>query len=211
LNDIERLSLGEDSTSHPSQVKTSIPCAVLPYSYAVKFMALRRTRFLTFSVLSLSLASTLLTGCAAGPNAATRLITQVTDGVEGQAGSIKLRNMTLVIQPDSSAVLVGTIVNQDEATDAVIGIAINGAQASIGRAGGLVSELPLELNKPVIFEGPSANAFAFVESLGAKPGYRVPVLVILANSGIVELSVLVRDRTAEFIDVARPVFTPTED
>ncbi|MEY3345145.1 MAG: hypothetical protein RL125_866, partial [Actinomycetota bacterium] len=89
-------------------------------------MALRRTRFLTFSVLSLSLASTLLTGCAAGPNAATRLITQVTDGVEGQAGSIKLRNMTLVIQPDSSAVLVGTIVNQDEATDAVIGIAING-------------------------------------------------------------------------------------
>ena len=174
-------------------------------------MALRRTRFLTFSVLSRSLASALLTGCAAGPNAATRLITQVTDGVEGQAGSIKLRNMTLVIQPDSSAVLVGTIVNQDEATDAVIGIAINGAQASIGRAGALVSELPLELNKPVIFEGPSANAFAFVESLGAKPGYRVPVLVILANSGIVELSVLVRDRSAEFIDVARPVFTPTED
>jgi hypothetical protein len=27
----------------------------------------------------------------------------------------------------------------------------------------------------------------------------------------VELSVLVRDRSAEFIDVARPVFTPTED
>jgi len=122
------------------------------------------------------------------------LITQVTDGVEGQAGSIKLRNMTLVIQPDSSAVLVGTIVNQDEAEDSVIGVAINGTQGLIGRDGSLANKLPLELNNPVIFSGPSANAFAFVESLEAKPGYRVPVLVIFENSGIVELSVLVRDR-----------------
>lgn len=211
MNDIERLSLGGDSTSHLSQDKTSIPCAVLPYSYAVKFEALRRVRFLTISVLSLSLASVLLSGCAAGPNAATRLITQVTDGVEGQAGSIKLRNMTLVIQPDSSAVLVGTIVNQDEAEDSVIGVAINGTQGLIGRDGSLANELPLELNNPVIFSGPSANAFAFVESLEAKPGYRVPVLVIFENSGIVELSVLVRDRSAEFADVARPALTPVQD
>lgn len=173
----------------------------------MKLATWRRTRFLTISVLSLSLGTALLSGCAAGPNAATRLITQVTDGVEGQAGAIKLRNMTLVLQPDNSAVLVGTIVNQDEATDSVIGVAINGAEALIGRDAALVNELPLELNKPVIFEGPSANAFAFVESLDAKPGYRVPVLVILANSGIVELNVLVRERSAEFADVIRPELT----
>ncbi len=65
--------------------------------------------------LTIALASlSLLTGCAAGPDAATRLITQVTDGVEGEAGPVKLRNFTLVLQPDSSVVLVGTIVNQDE-------------------------------------------------------------------------------------------------
>lgn len=177
----------------------------------MKLKTLRRVRFLTISVLSLSLASTLLTGCAAGPNASTRLIKQVTDGVEGQAGSIKLRNMTLVLQPDSSAVLVGTIVNHDEAEDSVIGIAINGTQGLIGRNGLLVNKLALELNKPVIFEGPSANAFAFVESLDAKPGYRVPVVVILENSGIVELSVLIRERSAEFEGVAKPTFTPVED
>ena len=119
--------------------------------------------------------------------------------------------MTLVLQPDSSAVLVGTIVNHDEAEDSVIGIAINGTQGLIGRNGLLVNKLALELNKPVIFEGPSANAFAFVESLDAKPGYRVPVVVILENSGIVELSVLIRERSAEFEGVVRPLLTPVED
>lgn len=177
----------------------------------MKIKASRRFAFLTTSILSLSLASTLLSGCAAGPNAATRLITQVTDGVEAEVGSIKLRNMTLVIQPDSSAVLVGTIVNQDEAEDAVIAVAIDGTQGVIGRDGAPVNELPLRLNKPVTFEGPSANAFAYVESISVKPGYRVPVVVVMAKAGVVEMSVLVRDRSAPFEDVMRPSLADTRN
>jgi len=53
----------------------------------------------------------LLTGCGAGPDAETRLIKQVTDGIEANIGDLRMVNVLLVAQPDGSAVLVGTVVN----------------------------------------------------------------------------------------------------
>jgi hypothetical protein len=155
---------------------------------------------LTIALLSLSL----LTGCAAGPNAATRLITQVTDGVEGEAGPVKLRNFTLVLQPDSSVVLVGTIVNQDEIEDAVLAIGINGERARVWANGSEAESLPLTINKPQHLAGPSATAYAYLEAFDVKAGYRVPVEVVLQRGGIVELDVLVRERDLEFADVSLP-------
>jgi len=145
-----------------------------------------------------------LTGCAAGPNAATRLITQVTDGVEGEAGPVKLRNFTLVLQPDSSVVLVGTIVNQDEIEDAVLAVGINGERAKVWADGGEVESLPLIINGPQHLAGPSATAYVYLDSFAVKAGYRVPVEVILQRGGIVELDVLVRERDLEFADVSLP-------
>lgn len=155
---------------------------------------------LTIALLSLSL----LTGCAAGPNAATRLITQVTDGVEGEAGAVKLRNFTLVLQPDSSVIMVGTIVNQDEVEDAVLAVGINGERAKVWADGGEVESLPLIINRPQHLAGPSATAYVYLESFSVKAGYRVPVEVILQRGGIVELDVLVRERDLEFADVSLP-------
>lgn len=155
---------------------------------------------LTIALLSLSL----LTGCAAGPNAATRLITQVTDGVEGEAGAVKLRNFTLVLQPDSSVIMVGTIVNQDEVEDAVLAVGINGERAKVWADGGEVESLPLIINRPQHLAGPSATAYVYLDSFAVKAGYRVPVEVILQRGGIVELDVLVRERDLEFADVSLP-------
>ncbi len=155
---------------------------------------------LTIALLSLSL----LTGCAAGPNAATRLITQVTDGVEGEAGPVKLRNFTLVLQPDSSVVMVGTIVNQDEIEDAVLAVGINGERAKVWADGGEVESLPLIINRPQHLAGPSATAYVYLDSFAVKAGYRVPVEVILQRGGIVELDVLVRERDLEFANVSLP-------
>ena len=155
--------------------------------------------------LTIALASlSLLTGCAAGPNAATRLITQVTDGVEGEAGPVKLRNFTLVLQPDSSVVLVGTIVNQDEVEDAVLAIGINGERARVLAGGTEVESLPLTLNRPQHLAGPSATAYVYLDSFTVKAGYRVPVEVLLQRGGIVNLDVLVRERDLEFADVSLP-------
>ncbi|MGA1279544.1 MAG: hypothetical protein ACO3YA_04480 [Candidatus Nanopelagicaceae bacterium] len=156
--------------------------------------------FLTIAPLSLSL----VTGCAAGPNAATRTITQVTDGVEGEAGAVKMRNFKLVLQPDSSVVLVGTVVNQDAMEDAILAIGINGERAKLWADGGEVERLPLTLNKPQTFAGPSATAYAYLESFDVKAGYRVPVEVILQRGGIVELDAIIRERDLEFADVSLP-------
>lgn len=161
----------------------------------------RRFAFLTIATLSLSA----LTGCAAGPNASTRLITQVTDGVEGESGAVKLRNFTLVLQPDNSVVLVGTVVNQDEIDDAVLAIGINGKRAKLWANGGEVDALPLTLNRPQTLAGPSATAYAYLEQFDLKPGYRAPVEVILQRGGIVELDVIVRERDLEFSDVSLPI------
>lgn len=171
----------------------------------MKKTPLRSASLLTILIISLSA----LTGCAAGPNAATRLITQVTDGVDGESGAVKLRNFKLVLQPDASAVMVGTIVNQDEVEDAVVGATINGQPATLWADGGEVNSLPLTLNEPQTFAGPSATAYIYIENLGAKAGYRVPVEIILARGGIVELDVLIREKDLEFADVSLPTAPQT--
>ena len=63
---------------------------------------------------ALAITALLLTGCGAGPDAQTRLISQVTDGIEANIGDLRMVNVLLVAQPDGSAVLVGTVVNNEQ-------------------------------------------------------------------------------------------------
>ena len=137
----------------------------------------------TIGVLAASMM--LLTGCAAGGQAPTRLIKQVTDGVEKDAGDLKIRNVKIVALPDGSGTLVGFIVNQAPEADGLAAITINGQRAE------LVSDVVLNQNKPMIFEGDAANAKAKIAVLGVKPGYRVPVVMYFAKGGKVELDALV--------------------
>ena len=64
-----------------------------------------------FTTISAFLIATTLTACGAGQNAATRTLTQVTDGVEvaiTQNGSaIKIVNLLLVATENGDAVVVG--------------------------------------------------------------------------------------------------------
>ena len=54
--------------------------------------------------LLLTASAVTLTGCGAtGADSPTRNIRQVTDGVEGQSGSIVIRNFYLVAKPDGTA------------------------------------------------------------------------------------------------------------
>ena len=108
----------------------------------------------TIGVLAASMM--LLTGCAAGGQAPTRLIKQVTDGVEKDAGDLKIRNVKIVALPDGSGTLVGFIVNHSPEADGLAAITINGQRAE------LVSDVVLNQNKPMIFKGDAANAKAIV-------------------------------------------------
>ncbi|MBU3716125.1 MAG: hypothetical protein FGM63_03700 [Candidatus Nanopelagicaceae bacterium] len=136
-------------------------------------------------ILALLLTSLGLTSCAAGGNAETRLIKQVTDGVERDIADLKLRNVKVVALPDGSGTLIGFIVNHNDLPDQLVGITINGQPADYQ------SEVILEKNKPMYFEGDSANAKAKVAALNEISGNRVPVVFYFAKAGKVELSALV--------------------
>jgi hypothetical protein len=143
-----------------------------------------------------------LTGCgASGSQAPTRNIKQVTDGVEAQSKSISIRDVLLVAQPDGSAALVGTFVNEDATTDALTGITVGGIPANLSAA-------PFDLvqNAPVIFSGDSANAVGTVPGLNAGAGTRVDVVVTFAHSPSVTLNAIVRAKSDYFASVGG---TPT--
>jgi hypothetical protein len=136
-----------------------------------------------------------LTGCAAGPDAMTRNLRQVTDGVEGVSGSIKALNVLLVAQEDGSAVLVGTFVNTSETNDEITSITANGIVGEIS-----VSPL-VQYTGPAIFEGDSKNSSARFPGLNARASDHVELEVSFANSGPMKLSALVRAKAAEYANV----------
>ena len=148
--------------------------------------------------LLLCLVSVLaLTGCgASGPGAPTRNIKQVTDGVEAQSGSIYLRDLVLVNQPDGSAALVATFINEEASVDSLTGITVAGISATLTAA-----SFNLAQNVPLIFSGDSANARGSVPGLNTAAGVRVPVVVSFAHAAPVTLSVLVRAKSDYFSGV----------
>ena len=137
-----------------------------------------------------------LAGCsAAGPNAETRKIRQVTDGVEGTSGAIKALNVLLVTQEDGSAVLVGTFVNSGEERDAITAITANGIAGEIS-----VSTLD-QYSGPAIFAGDSANSTAKFPGLNAKASDHVELEVTFGTAAPLKLSALVRAKADEYANV----------
>ena len=144
----------------------------------------------TVSVLSLSACG------ASGPDAPTRNIKQVTDGVEGQSGQILIRDLLLVAQPDGSAVIVGTFLNHGQNADALTGITVNNIPAKLSAA-----SFPLVLNTPVIFSGDSANASGKVPGLNIPVGSRVDITVNFQSTPSITLSAIVRAQADYFKNV----------
>ena len=136
-----------------------------------------------------------LTGCnASGPDAPTRNVRQVTDGVEATSGDVKAVNVLLVAQEDGSAVLVGTIINGGDADDSIISITAN-------EITGEVSAPSLVKNEPAIFSGDSANSTAKFVGLNAKASDRVNVEITFANAAPIKLNAIVRAKAEAYANV----------
>lgn len=148
-----------------------------------------RRVLITLLIATLTLS---LSGCGAGLNAETRNLKQVTDGVEATVNTagnnIKVVNLLVVETAEGAGVLVGTLVNSLDQEDALLGVAINGQVAT------LTGSNVLAKNKPVIFEGPSANIKAVVPVLGAKAGQSVQVTMFFARAGQVTVQAIIRDQ-----------------
>jgi hypothetical protein len=153
-------------------------------------------------VLTALLIATLtlsLSGCGAGLNASTRNVKQVTDGVEAtvntDGNNIKVVNLLVVATAEGAGVLVGTLVNSMDQEDALLGVAINGQVATVTGSNVLAK------NKPVIFEGPSANAKAVVPVLGAKAGESIQVTLFFARAGEVTVQAVIRDQRDDYAGI----------
>jgi hypothetical protein len=153
----------------------------------------------TITTISALLLATSLTSCGAGQNAATRNITQVTDGVEvkvTQNGSaIKIVNLLLVATENGDAVVVGTIINQGAETDQLLGIAVGGSPAVI------TGETILKQNAPLRFEGESANAKAVFTGVSPVAGRHVKLNLGFARAGLVTAEAIIRDKRDDYKNV----------
>ena len=152
-----------------------------------------------FTIITAVLIATSLTACGAGQNAATRNITQVTDGVEvevTQNGSaIKIVNLLLVATENGDAVVVGTIINQGAETDQLLGIAVGGNTAT------LTGDTTLAQNAPLRFEGESANVKAFFSGVKPVAGRHVKLSLGFAKAGLVTAEVIIRDQRDDYKNV----------
>ena len=136
-------------------------------------------------IATIAIATT-VTGCASGQMAQTRLIKQVTDGVEAQSDEIRLRNVKVIKSASGEGILLGTLVNWSDKTDAIASVSINNLPAIY-----TAKTSELLRNKPITFVGQVANADAFIENLDKTPGYRIPVTFTFANAAPVTLDTLV--------------------
>jgi hypothetical protein len=137
-------------------------------------------------VIALIVITSTLTGCGSGQMASTRLIKQVTDGVEAQTEEIRLRNVKVIKTSTGSGVLIGTLVNWSDKSDQITSVTINN-QPAIYTA--KTSELLR--NKPITFVGDIANADAYISTLDKEPGYRIPVTFTFAFAAPVTLDTLI--------------------
>ncbi len=160
------------------------------------------------TILTLVLATS-LTGCGAGQSASTRLVKQVTDGVEvtitENGSKIKILNMLLVATETGDAVLVGTIVNQGAETDQLLGIAVGGNQAT------LTGENLLKQDAPIRFEGDSANAKAVFFGVTPIAGRHVKLSIGFARAGLVTAEVIIRDKRDDYKDITSGAVSVSPD
>ena len=139
--------------------------------------------------LTAVVVATSLTACGGtGTDAPTRMITQVTDGVDAKLASegnlVYLRNIQVAVNEAGDASLVGTIVNQKNTKEALLALAINQMQIKL-------TAIPTPHNQPVIFGGPSANAIATIPNSGLVAGTRTKVSFFFGLAGTVSVDALV--------------------
>jgi hypothetical protein len=140
------------------------------------------------AITAVALATSLTACSGAGNDAPTRMITQVTDGVEANLASegnlIYLRNIYIALNAAGEASLVGTIINQKETNDALIAVAVNRAEIKIEPQAAL-------FHKPITFGGESATASLPIPAESLIAGKRVPVSFFFGIAGSVSVDALI--------------------
>jgi hypothetical protein len=172
---------------------------------------MRQMKKVAFTTIAIALTLSLTSCYGSGPDAATRMVTRVTDGSEAVINTddndIRVSNFLLVATEDGAAVVVGHIVNRSETADQLLGISVAGKPAT------LTGETKLLTNKPLHFEGELANAKAVFAGVNPIAGQHVDVTIGFARAGLVTVHALIRDKRDIYANVtsggAAPAATAT--
>jgi hypothetical protein len=157
-------------------------------------------------IVVMTIAAT-VTGCGSGQMAQTRLIKQVTDGVEAQSDEVRLRNVKVIKTATGQGVLIGTLVNWSDQADAITSITINNIPAIY-----TAKSSDLIKNKPITFVGQIANADAYIPVLDKSPGYRIPITFTFAKAAPLTLDTLIvnGDGIYETLERYTPITTEVD-
>jgi hypothetical protein len=164
---------------------------------SIPLMSTLISRKVLTSIAAASVLALTLTSCANGQNAPTRNIKKVTDGAEADSGGLKARDLLLVAQPDGSAVLVATFVNETTTPDAITGISVNGVAAVLPAPIALLQDLP------AIFAGDSANQSLVIPGLKLAPSQRVPVVITFEKAAAMTLNAIVREQAGIYANTTK--------
>jgi hypothetical protein len=161
--------------------------------------------FLDIAVAALLSASVLLiSGCAAGFDAATNTQGDSGNGRSVDVGALQIRNATIVVDPadTSRATVLMTIINTDDVVDDVLdGVA---AAKSVGVAGEVNIPLPHKEVVNVGFESEYRIVLTSVTG-GLEPGTFVNLSFMFTSGQSAPMSLLVNEKAGFYADIEIPV------
>ena len=168
-----------------------------------------RCRGARAAALGVALAA-LVTGCSGGFDTPLYKAYSPGEGANGEAGSIKIRNVVLVAaESGGPAAVVAAFYNESDQADQLVDIAIEGAEQP-----GTLTPSPLELpaGELVLIGGTDADAQATVTAPADQlaPGTFVPVQLGFRDAGTATVRVLVQPQAGPYgtISPAPPSPTP---
>jgi copper(I)-binding protein len=142
-----------------------------------------------FKLLTLLFVAFLITGCGVGPNAFTSQQGPTGDGTYEQINKIYAQNVVIVIDQNSNATLVATLINNSGQEDALIDVVIsNPSPQRIN----FTPEKPINLpmGKRVNFGNAPESAHVDLLNFPAKNSSYVSITLVFENAGALPLNVL---------------------
>jgi hypothetical protein len=155
-------------------------------------------------VLAIVISATtlLLSGCAAGFNAATNTQRDSGNGRSIDVGSLQIRNATIVVDladPTRATVLMTIINNDDAVAEILTGVEV---ADNVRVEEFLLIALPAKQVVNIGFD--SEYRIALTGTAGFVPGQFLDVSFILKSGQSVPLSILINEKTGIYADIEIP-------
>jgi hypothetical protein len=146
---------------------------------------------------------TLVAGCGAGFGAPGEKAYQPADGVNGNAGEIRVLDALVVAPPDGGdGVVVMSVVNRGSEPDQLVSITSSQGQVETS------SPTELAPQKPLMLSADSTPAYT-VRNLSARPGSFVDLQITFGRSGVLNLRTVVVAATGYYESIT-PAPVPSE-